>query len=310
MSPENQPNLNRFARFKEKAKERFHDLQLALRPKHIHHTPLHVSISQDNLTGAHSHVPDLTLKKENDNRVGIAAVGLAGILLAGGLGYELGRRHHEDEVERNLVEIYPNHPLNPLIINIFLPEKNSLPTASPTIEATPTLTPEPTQSPTPEPTPTPTKSPTPTPTEAPTLTPLPTPEPTPLPTIEAPQPIIGEAYRQYVLDGWYLVDGDVFVQGSQSSEFVPTYDDIESTAQETIAGPGTIVSGFYGFTAYPLGETLNLSDDTTAEFVSFNINKKFDETVTGPNGQYQFEVIYLDQLEPNGTIYNVETFYR
>lgn len=263
---------------------------------------------KEELIGTHSHVYVNSQKENGRNRLGLAAAGLAAALLATGyVGYELGKKGNgEDEQSIQGIET--------IIFNLHFPiysRETIMPSVKPssTPRPTPTETPSPNPEPTPQPTPEATIAPSLSPSPTAEITPIPTPETTPQATIELPAPLKGEPYKEYVLDGWYLVDGDVFVKASRSDVLQRTYDDLETTAQETIAGPGTVVSGLCGFTAHPLGENFDWSQNTI-RFIDLTIEGKFQEVTTGPNGQYQFEVVYLDQLNSDGTINNIETFFR
>lgn len=157
---------------------------------------------------------------------------------------------------------------------------------------------------------------------------IPSPKITPLPTLEAistpypspmetpleftvDQPFIGEAGQIYKMDAWYLVNGDVRVRSNENQEFVSLYDNLEETAEQVIVGPGSQVTGDYGFSATSLyGEPQFILDDKNQEIINQSMDSKFDEIIYGPNGQYQFETIKLDLLSADGTIKNIDIVNR
>lgn len=221
----------------------------------------------------------LVINRSNRNLATLATAGvLAGVFA---LGYGLRACTEDNNHDIYLVPGYKGE----------ITEQSQAP-------STPSTTPEPTQ------TPLATEKPSEMPSEEPTAMPTTTavPELTSAPELELPLPIIGKPNYSYVLDGWYLIDGDIFVKSSIDGEYQTTYDDLPHTAQQTIAGPGVEITGLYGFSAYPLAnETsdFNMNDESIRESMDTRIKAKLNEG---------YEIVDVDFIALDGELINVGTY--
>jgi hypothetical protein len=216
-------------------------------------------------------------EKSSDSRaelVGAGAAVLALALVTGLVGMELGKRIDDEETTQR-VEIHVVYPS--LAPNTAEPE--STPVTLPTIRPTPQPTTEPAQ-----------------PSAAPT-------EPvTQDPEDELPLPIVGRPNFEYVLDGWFLIDGDIFVRNDFEGDYIRTYDDLSHTAQQTIAGPEVEVTSLYGFSAYPIaGEAsvFDINDERVQEILSTKLTAKLNEG---------YDIVDVDFIGPQGDLVNVGTY--
>lgn len=217
-------------------------------------------------------------ERSSNSRAGLVGAGagiLALALATGAIGMELGKRI-DDKESAQRIEV---HVIYPSFI-AETPKADPRPSTQPTVR----------------------------PTEAPIATPIaertaiPTEIPSQNPDNELPLPITGKPSYAYVLDGWFLIDGDIMVKNNIDSDYVRTYDDFSHTAQQTIAGPGVEVTSLYGFSAYPLaGETsdFDMNDASIRESIDTRIRAKLDEG---------YEIVDVDFMAPGGELINIGTY--
>jgi hypothetical protein len=123
--------------------------------------------------------------------------------------------------------------------------------------------------------------------------------------------ILGEPNVPYTTTGWYLVDGDVFVQAPGCQLADRTFDDGRLTGQATVVPPGTRIEGQWGFDAHPLapaGEVpLNVNSDNILSYIQSDSQQRMQATLHDSRGNYHLTSIRVSLLNPDGTLSVLET---
>jgi hypothetical protein len=266
----------------------------------------------NDLAGDNAPIDQNNRNHSNNHRHPWLTAGMTLALLAG-VG-ALAKECTEDQSDHTTPIVLPS----PTLITRIQPNFNisypPMPTPKETAQITQAPTSEPTQEPTapttPEP---PVQTPTPEPTTIATPSATNIATESPLASAEVLQDFEGKPGEQYTLNGWYLIDGDVFVKGADSNTFIQTYDNNQFTAEEIIAGTGNVITGSYGFYAHAIPYDLSSVDvysDQMQQFISDNMSNKFSQVIQGPDGPFQVDTINLDVLDPSGEIINIETANR